>query len=226
MDRPGFGLRRLTGLLLVLNLGVLVGGLGVRFWPVPPEATLEFNADKVRLLVAAETAPSPRHGAPDPSPAVVSASGAPNCLSWPSLDADKLAALEGHLKALGLKPQNYELRLAQRLGWWVFLPPLGNQEGVRAAMDEARRLGVTDMAAVRDGPLVNALSLGAFADVEKARVHAAVLMEKGLRGVRFGPRPGAGEVRLLLSGPLPAGDSASPEASWPAGLQPGKCTAE
>ncbi len=91
MDRPGFGLRRLTGLLLVLNLGVLAGGLGVRFWPAPPESMLEFNADKVRLLGSVETAPSSRHGAPDPSPAVVSAAGAPYCLNWPSLDADKLA---------------------------------------------------------------------------------------------------------------------------------------
>ncbi len=226
MDRPGFGLRRLTGLLLVLNLGMLAGGLGVRFWPASTQTTLEFNADKVRLLGAAPSVPTSRHGNPEPSVAAVPATEAPNCLSWPSLDADKLAALEAHLKALGLKPKNYELRLARRLGWWVFLPPQGSQAGVRAAMDEARRLGITDMAAVREGPLANALSLGAFADLEKARLHAAMLMEKGLRGVRFGPRPGAGEVRLLLSGPLPAGGPVWTEAAWPADLQPGKCADE
>jgi hypothetical protein len=50
MDRPGSGIRRLTGLLLALNLGVLISGLIFMYWPGKPAEILEFNGDKVKFL--------------------------------------------------------------------------------------------------------------------------------------------------------------------------------
>ena len=50
MDRPGSGLRRLTGLLLLLNAGLLAGGLALTYWPSRPGTAVEFNAEKVQLL--------------------------------------------------------------------------------------------------------------------------------------------------------------------------------
>ena len=233
MDRPGSGIRRLTGLLLALNLGVLVSGLGLMYWPVKPATTLEFNGDKVKFLSTPEgadptdrQASAPLEAPPVPSVQPEKAASAPPCLSWNSLDADKLLAVEAHLKQLGIPAGSYELRLDKHLGWWAYLPPFGDLESLRVAMEEARQKGVTDMAQVRGGKMANAVSLGAFPNLAKARAHADALTAKGLRGVKVGPRPESGEVRLFLSG---KGTDLSAEAmakDWPKGLQPGVCAAE
>jgi len=229
MDRPGSGLRRLTGLLLLLNGGLLVGGLALTYWPSRPDTALEFNAEKVKLLelppAQAERAPIPEQ--PAPAQAASAPAGAPagSCLSWAGLDADRLAAVEAHLKKSGIATSGYRFQLAKPLGWWVYQPPFQDAEALRLAQEDARLKGITDIAPVRGGRMANALSLGAFPSLEKARSHAAALTAKGLRGVRFGPRPEAGEVRLLLSGGGGGGLPEIPADTWPAGLKPGACEA-
>jgi hypothetical protein len=90
-------------------------------------------------------------------------------------------------------------------------------------VDEVRRLGVTDYAAVRGGSMLNALSLGAFAKLAQTREHAAKLVKKGIKGVKFGPRPESGEARLVFSESVPSSALPKPEAGWPSGLQPERC---
>ncbi len=230
MDRPGSGFRRLTGLLLVLNIGMLIGGLGLMHWPVKPGAMLEFNGDKVRFL-STPTGPitlGRQMAIPvEPPPASPEASNptlpALPCLSWNSLDTDRLLGVESHLKQAGMPPGSYELQLAKRLGWWVYLPPFGDQEALRAAMEEARQKGVTDMAQVRAGKMANAVSLGAFPNLESARAHAAVLVAKGLRSVKFGTRPEAGEVRLVIISEKSKVLAETLTRGWPRDLQPTLC---
>lgn len=233
MDRPGSGMRRLTGLLLALNLGVLVVGLGFMYWPAKPATMPEFNGDKVRFLSTPAGVDSANHQAalpvepPPASPAQPETSlPATLCLSWNGLDADKLLTVEAHLKQLGISPGSYELRLSPRLGWWVYLPPFRDPETMRAAMEDARQKGVTDMAQVRAGRMANAVSLGAFPTLEKAREHAATLAAKGLTSVKLGPRPEAGEARLLLSGKSVGQSAENLAKDWPKGLQPGVCAAD
>ena len=43
-------MRKLIGLLLALNLGVLLAGLALHFWPASDSPSASFNADKIRLL--------------------------------------------------------------------------------------------------------------------------------------------------------------------------------
>lgn len=50
MDRPGSGIRHLTGLLLALNLGVLALGTIVALWPEADRGGESFNSEKIRLL--------------------------------------------------------------------------------------------------------------------------------------------------------------------------------
>lgn len=229
MDRPGSRIRRLTGLLLALNLGVLVVGLGFMYWPAQPEPMLEFNGEKVKFLSTPMGAdPTERLAVPVDSLPVQTekAASAPPCLSWKKLDADTLMAVEAHLKQLGISPGSYELRLPQRLGWWVYLPPFRDVESMRAAMEDARQKGVTDMAQVRGGKLASAVSLGAFPTLDKAREHAAALAAKGLTGVKLGPRPEAGAIRLLLSGESVGKYAEGLAKDWPKGLQPGACAAD
>ena len=243
MDRPGSGMRRLIGLFLLLNLGLLAVGLGFTFWPVKREPALEFNADKVRLVTVPEAvkaaAPEPASPVPpaaeppaqpaEPTQGAGAASANPSpptsCLSWPGLDADKLQAVIGHLGQIGLAAGGYELRLDQRLGWWVYLPPFKDARAQSAAMEDARQKGVADLAPVRGGKLANAVSLGAFPSLEKARAHAEALAAKGLKGLKFGPRPESGEVRLLLAAKPSARVVEGLARDWPAGVKPGRCEA-
>jgi hypothetical protein len=221
----------LIGLLLVLNVGVLAGGLAMTHWPATPGAAREFNGDKVKVLTSpAVDQPATSEGSTAdlspavPPPASRATEPTPSCLSWPRLDADDLAAVEAHLKGAGVTTGDYELSVAKRLGWWVYLPPFPDTEALRVALENARQKGVTDLAPVRGGRMANALSLGAFPTIGKARAHAGALAARGLNGVRYGPRPEAGEVRLVLSGGHAGEESVVSADGWPRGLRPGVCS--
>lgn len=240
MGRTGIGMSRLIGLLLTLNLGVFLSGMALQYWSPAARAPLVFNAEKITLLAPPAVSASSRLVAiekrvqtevqPDlpaaPSETTVVEANS-RCLSWASLDAAGLTVIEAHLKQAGIAANAYDLELeseaGSKLGWWVFLPPSENDAALQATIDEVRRLGVTDYAPVRGGSMRNALSLGAFAKLAQAREHAARLAKKGIKGVKFGPRPAAGTVRLVFSDQI--ADSALPKsaAGWPNGLQPLRC---
>ncbi len=222
MGRQGFGLRGLTGLLLALNGGVLLVGLCLAYWPGHEVPTLEFNADKVGLL-ARPDAPSAAARSSTPAGPVTTAP----CLLWDKLAADDLETVEATLGSLGLGQGQYDFLLDKPLGWWVYLPPFPDAAALGQAMDAIRARGVTDFAPVRGGSMANALSLGAFPSLAKARLQARLLADKGVAGVRYGPRPGNGPLRLVLVGGTAgaAGEDwpSRLKAELPASLQPGAC---
>jgi hypothetical protein len=241
MDRIGNvqpGARKLIGLLLALNLGVFLAGMALQRWLPGESAPLVFNAEKIRLL-AAPASSGARQSVAVQAPADAVVENAPlatakaesasrsRCLSWTSLDAEALLAIETHLRQLGMAANAYDIELAnepgRNLSWWVFLPPLESKAALQAKMEEARRLGVSDLAPVRGGSMRNALSLGAFAKLEQARAHAAALADKGIKDVKFGPRPGAGAARLVFSARVADSALPSAESGWPEGLRPARC---
>jgi hypothetical protein len=191
------------------------------YWPSQTGGIPEFNTEKIRLLDIGGQGQRPEMPV---QPAPVVSSMRVSCLNWPSLDADALAAVEAHLRASGLASAEPQFRLAKPLGWWVYQPPFRDAEALRQALEAARNKGVSDLAPVRGGRLANALSLGAFPSLEKARAHAAALTAKGLAEVRFGPRPEAGEVRLVF--PVNARLPGNPAEGWPKDLHPGICEAD
>jgi hypothetical protein len=234
MDRTGIAPRNLIGFLVAINFGVFLAGMALQHWsPVAP-APLVFNAEKIRL-VASQAAPSSRlvasektaqPGSQATPPAVQSETRveqSPRCLSWKSLDLAGFLAIETHLKRIGIAANAYDIELEKDLGWWVFLPPTENAAALQATIDGVRRLGVTDYAAVRGGSMRNALSLGAFAKLEQARERAAGLSKKGIKDVKFGPRPETGEARLVFSESVPGNALPDTEAGWPSGLKPARC---
>lgn len=234
MDRPGSGVRRLIGLLALLNLGVLLAGLGMGYWLGEPLLPREFNAGKIQLLESTRPEGTPGRGAGSTQVmAEVTAEGAPSgqgvvqaadCLAWPALNADQVGQVQGHMRRAGVADGDYDLQVAMRLGWWVFIPPLANAEALRVVMEDARAKGVRDMAPVTEGPMAHALALGIFPSLDGAHRHARDMAAKGLSAVAYGPRPGAGEVRLVVAREssrllaVLAGD-------WPPGLKPGACGA-
>jgi hypothetical protein len=227
MDRPGSGLRRLVGLLLVLNLGVLGFGFGAEYWRGQSAPPLTFNADKIRLVSEPgpqlQAAAKPVAPAQEP-PAETEVESAPGCLAWKGLDADDLAEVEADLKRAGVAASGYDLTLGKKLGWWVFLPPQQDAEALRATMKAIRAKGVEDLAAVRSGSMANAISLGVFPTLQRARARAAQMAGKGIAGVRYAPRPGAGEVRLHLDAKLSRDVVAKIGDAWSSKLRPRACS--
>lgn len=227
MDRPGSGFKRLIVLLLLLNLGALLAGWGGSLLQGREPGLVSFNAAKIQLLAdvlpdGAPNRPAPESDAPLPEP--TAESGSLDCLAWPALDADRLAQVRAHLRAAGVADRDYELQVAMRLGWWVYVPPLQDAAALQVVMEDARAKGVKDMAPVRAGQMLHALALGSFPTLELAERHAADMVRKGVRDVQFAPRPGAGPVRIIVVKPGPALDQAL-AAAWPAGLAPGGCPA-
>jgi hypothetical protein len=234
MDRPGFGMRGLIGLLLALNLGVFLAGMALQQWTPAEPTPLVFNAEKIRLL-AVPTSSNPTDVLPDKTPEAspldvdtalnmeMNAATSPSCLSWKSLDVDGFMGVVAYLKKAGISASTYDIELEKPLGWWVYLPPVADKEALQVAIDEVRRLGVTDYAPVRGGSMRNALSLGAFANLAQAREHAAKLVRKGIKGVLFGPRPETGMARLVLSKEIADSELPILAMGWPKGLQPARC---
>ena len=216
---------RLIGLLVLLNGVVLAAGLSLEQLRGQDNSELgEFNADKVRLLgrverweaapaKVAEAASAEAGGAPAPQTAEAPSAKA-RCLSWPALNDALLGEIEARLQGAGIVPSSYAIHLQQRLGWWVYLPPFANTEAMLAAIDAARQKGVKDLAPVRGGVRVNAVSLGAFPTLAKARMQMEKLRALGVEGARLGPRPNSGGARLAIAGDVPEAQLARLGEGW------------
>lgn len=204
MDRAGPWLRGLTGLLLALNLGLFAVGLLAQNWPVQVSGPRDMNADQILLAatlpqVAASAEAEPASAAD--LPAAVTELTAPlanRCLAWNKLDAERLLSLEKVLLDGGLTSNDYHWETDEKLGWWVYLPPQQDATRMRAAINAVHALGVVDADPVRGGSMIHAVSLGMFPSLDKARLHHAAMVKKGVKEVAYGPRPGIESLRLVL----------------------------
>lgn len=220
---------RLIGLLALLNGVVLAAGLSLEQVRGQPGALLGFNADKVRLLGRAERpqaaqAKAAEAEAPAPRAAESVAEAArpkPRCLAWHRLDEGLLVEIEAHLEDAGIA--DYDIHLQKRLGWWVYLPPFADPEAMQAAIDTARQKGVRDIASVRGGGMENAVSLGAFTTLAKARARMEKLHALGMRGLRMGPRPKSGGARLVIADSVAEARLAGLGEGWGKGRTPMAC---
>lgn len=208
--------------LLLLNVVVLVAGLALEHWRAQPRGPVGYNADKVRLLnkvgvtpadgaeakaqgaQTATTASGPTARPANDMAAAEGDSGAvvgrkaqptgPVCLKADLAGSATYAALRRAMGQAGLAGRT--LRTEERLGWWVYWPPLDDPVQQVQAMAAIDRAGVKDVAPIRQGPMARAISLGMFASEADARVQHDVLARRGLEALRYGPRPGIRAVYL------------------------------
>ncbi len=243
MDSPVFGRAGSIALgLLLLNVVVLAAGLTLEYWRSQPRALIGFNADKIRLLTKGGRVPSgvvgtEAEGARTADAAGRSASGplddparaqagvarsgeaAPPtglaCFKASLTGSAAYASLRRAMDQVGLGRQM--LRTEERLGWWVYWPPLDDPVEQVQALAAIDRAGVRDVAPIRRGPMARAISLGMFASEADARAQHGVLTRKGLTALRYGPRPFIRAVYLDIHA-ADRGRLADLRAALPAGV--------
>lgn len=233
MGGMGWG-GRLALLLVLLNLAVLGTGLALEHYRQTEHGLTGYNTDKIHLLrtpgdaVPSQEAGLSGIGLDDPltgvgagvagQPETPTAAGAEPepgaCLIVEDFDQVAHERLGGDLTGAGLRPGDYTLRLAKPLGWWVYIPPEANAALRQETVARLKSLGINDLAVIGRGSMVNAISLGMFAEPAQAAAHLERLRAKGVAGAVYGPRPGVGPVRLDLSAL-----SAARRAALPAGLR-------
>jgi hypothetical protein len=235
VGRPRFGRAGSIALgLLLLNVVVLASGLALEHWRDQPRAPIGYNADKVRLLneagpvggdhgraapAASSTGSGVTTDGPVPAqvgdPAAQAAPAGPACFRVGLAGAESYAALRQAMAQAGLEGR--DLRTEERLGWWVYWPPLDDPVQQVQALAAIDRAGVRDVAPIRKGPMARAISLGMFASEADARARHDALVRKGLTALRHGPRPGIRAVYLDL--PAAEGGKLAPlRAALPAGV--------
>ncbi|MCU0841345.1 MAG: hypothetical protein MUC79_06450 [Thiobacillaceae bacterium] len=189
--------------LLLANVLLLAAGLALQRWQGQPRLLAGYNADKVRLLgqPGPGTAERPAAKTADAATPTESPGAGPLCLVAALGGAADYTTLRQALRDAGL--DSVELRVDERLGWWVYWPPISDpveQVQVLAAIGKA---GVRDVAPIRRGPMARAISFGMFASEADARAHREFLRGKGLDKLEYGPRPGVGELILFAAGADP-----------------------
>ncbi|MBI5329687.1 MAG: hypothetical protein HZB71_03640 [Betaproteobacteria bacterium] len=223
-------MRRLTGLLLMLNLGALLAGALMTFWPGGQGAPADINSDKIRLLGVADPV-KPATAAPvEPSaPAVPApdAAAAPGCLTWNSYPQAVHERLERGLKTVSLAGAEYEIRLNAAKGWWAFIPPEADAATAKKTLRELKARKIKGASIVRGGALQHAVSLGNFADLKSARAQVGMVAGKGIKGALAGPRPV--ELKAVLRFGAPQDGKALRKLAQETGAElaaPSACKAE
>lgn len=104
--------------------------------------------------------------------------------------------LKGALEARG--GARVAMKPMEEANFWVYMPPLSDDNAVDRKVAELKRLGVTDFFVVTEsGEYRNAISLGSFHDEASAQEFFDQLSKKGVRSARIEPRARAAERARL-----------------------------
>lgn len=87
--------------------------------------------------------------------------------------------LSVQLRALGLEPEILSESRSDQAGYWVLVPPQPDRESALRIAKRLEAAGVADLWRFTSGPLVNAISLGLFRDLERARARKAKMARMG-----------------------------------------------
>ncbi|HUO81515.1 MAG TPA: SPOR domain-containing protein [Gammaproteobacteria bacterium] len=174
-------MRNLVLLLVLANLGLL----GWQHWIAPDGKDTSFRGDREELppLILA---PKPGKAPPAPdtagtpageasqvaevAPTVTTpANGAPRCVSTgPFRDLSEAGEAMNALRSAGYAPRQRLTEGQVWVGHWVYLPAFPSRAEARTILNALKRRGVADSYIVPSGPERNAVSLGVFAERERA----------------------------------------------------------
>lgn len=136
-------------------------------------------------------------------------SGPEACLQLNALAGADLSRVESLVGEQFPAFRSERLGMAEKGGYWVYIPPLSGKAEAERKATELQRLRVPELFVIQDaGPNRFAISLGIFSSREKAAERLSQLREMGVRSAKIGEREAkAASGSLLLRGPAAQTDA-------------------
>ena len=120
-----------------------------------------------------------------PAPATTALS----CMEWGDFSGPDLTRVAAALADLQLGDRLRQRQVERDVGYWVYIPPLGNKAAVRRKVGELKALGISEYFVVQTaGHWHNAISLGVFKTRESAQNYLNQLRPKGVHTAKAGER--------------------------------------
>lgn len=195
-------MRALVLFLVLVNIGLFAYFNRERFLPSVPQAPFsEINPEKIAVLNEQQIAALPKKAA-SPPPAPVSVSDTSKvCMEWGVFSDINLASAQSELSRLSLQATVKEESSQDAKRFWVYKPPMKNQQEALAKAAELKALGIEDIFVVQEPKWKNAISFGVFQDEQLATKLLSELKAKGVKdAVKALRNQGKVHSSLLLTG--------------------------
>lgn len=180
-------MQALVVLLIILNLALFaLNGWGPKDLPEPLPLT-EPNIPSLQL--AKDVAPASYSSATDQSPSSCYTIG-------PYLSQRVADEVFTKVRNYGLAVALRTLRTLETLNYLVYIPPLPTRAEAQAVVEDMRGFEVQDLLVIDAGPYENAISLGFFEDLTKAKRHAEYIRYLGY-DARYTEQKAPREVQWL-----------------------------
>lgn len=163
-------MQALLVILVLLNLGFLVLNIwGPENVPEPLPLT-EANVPSLNLVK--DIAPAVYSSANGSSPSSCYTIG-------PYLSQSVADEVLNKVRKYGLSVALRSLQTMEVLNYLVYIPPLPTRAEAEAVVQDMKRFDVKDQLVIDSGPYENAISLGFFEDLNKAKRHAEYIRYLG-----------------------------------------------
>lgn len=180
-------MQALLVILILLNLGFFVlNTWGPKDQPEPIPLT-ETNVPSLKL--ATDVAPAVYSSATGSSPSSCYTIG-------PYLSQRVADEVLNKVRNYGLAVSLRSLRTLETLNYLVYIPPFPTRTEAEAVVQDMKRFDVKDQLVLDSGPYENAISLGFFEDLNKAKRHAEYIRYLGY-DARYTEQKAPREVQWL-----------------------------
>lgn len=195
-------MRALVLFLVLVNIGLFAYFNRERFLPTVPQAPFsEINPEKITILNAEQVAALPKKVASPPPPPAQEPSTTKVCMEWGVFSDINLASAQSELAKLSLQSTVKQESSQDAKRFWVYKPPMKNQQEALAKAAELKALGIDDIFVVQEPKWKNAISFGVFQDEQLATKLLNELKAKGVKdAVKALRNQGKVHSSLLVTG--------------------------
>lgn len=204
-------MKKLVGLLVVINIGLLVYFNSDRILSGSPAIKeVEINPEKISVLSQQQIDALPKKASNVPNtmpvvavtavvPATAVVTASTSCYEWGIFSAPNVAGAQTAVSKLSLQATVNEQTSQDAKRFWVYRPPFKTAQEAQVKTAELKALGVQDMFVVQEPKWRNAISFGVFEDEQLATKLMNELKAKGVRDVVKALRnQGKGHFSLLF----------------------------
>ena len=154
-----------------------------------PQRLAQQVAPERLKVIAPGSRPAPPATADPAAPAGPAAGPVASCVEAGPLEEAVVERLRDWVSAPGEGLQAGLERRPDAPSFMVYLAPAASAAESSSRLERLRRLGVTDLSPIAEGPLKRGVSLGVFRLEEGARARREALAAQGVEGVMIGPGP-------------------------------------